>query len=127
MNFFMNTEHTFRHLLEQAEDGAGPDEGPGLEEVHGGRKICSRHLLLLHLKQKGVQPLLSIGQHHLPTRLHGDLQLDKGLSLPGVWGGQATGQVVQEQTGHSRVGALRRHRHHGPEEECAELPLERKH
>lgn len=113
-------EHTFRHLLEHAEDGTGPDEGPGLEEVHGGREVCSHELLLLHFKQESVQPLLGISQHHLPTCLHGGLQLYKGLSLTRVWVGQATGQVAQEHTGHSHVGELQQHCH-VPIEECGEL------
>lgn len=110
------TEPTFRHLLQQAEDGTGLDEVSGLEEVHGGRKVRLHHLLLFHFQQQRVQPLLGISQHHLPTCLHGGLQLYEGLSLSRVGYGQATGQALQEeeQAGHSRPGALELD--HGPRE-----------
>lgn len=86
---FLQTEQTFRHFLQKAEYGTGPDEVSGLEEVHGGRKVCSHYLLLLHFKQTSVQLFLSIIQHHLPACLHGYLQLYESLSQPGVWDGQA--------------------------------------
>ncbi|KAG7214940.1 hypothetical protein INR49_005215, partial [Caranx melampygus] len=73
-----------KHLLQQAEDGTGLDEVSGLEEVHGRREVWLHHLLLFHFKQQRVQPLLSISQHHLPTCLHGGLQLYEGLSLSRV-------------------------------------------
>lgn len=98
------TKHTFGHLLEQTEDGAGPDEGLGLKEMHGGGEVHFHHLLLLHFKQDGVQPLLGVSQHHPPAGLHGGLQLYEGLSLPGVRVGQSTAQTAQEHSGHG--GAL---------------------
>lgn len=100
------TKHTFGHLLEHTEDGAGPDEGLGLEEMHGWREVLFHQLLLLHFKQNGVQPLLSVSQHHLPTGLHGGLQLYEGLSLPGVREGQSTAQTAHEHSGHGHRGAL---------------------
>lgn len=102
---------TFRHLLEHTEDGTGPDERLGLKEVHGGGQMLSPKLLLLVLHQDRVQPLLRIGQHDLPARLHGGLQLDQGLPLTRVGVAQTTGTRVQEQTGHRHKGALPRHRH----------------
>lgn len=104
-------EPTFRHLLEHTEDGAGPDEGPGLEEVHGRRKIRPPQFLLLVFHQDGIQPLLRISQHDLAPRLHGGLQLDEGVSLPGVRAAQTAIQEVQEQAGHSHKGALFGHSH----------------
>lgn len=104
-------EPTFRHLLEHAEDGAGPDEGLGLKEVHGGRKICSPKFLPLVFHQDRVQPLLRISQHDLPAQLHGGFQLDEGFSLTRVWVAQSAAQEVQEQTGHGHTGALRGHSH----------------
>lgn len=100
------TKHTFGHLLEHTEDGAGPDEGLGLEEMHGGREVLFHQLLLLHFKEDGVQPLLGVSQHHPPTGLHGGLQLYEGLSLPGVRVGQSTAQTAQEHSGHGHGGAL---------------------
>lgn len=91
----MWTKRTFGHLLEQSEDGTGSDEGPGPEEVHGGREILPRQLLLLHFKQDGVQPLLGVRQHHLSADLHGGLQLDEGLSLSGVRPGQDAAAAAQ--------------------------------
>lgn len=99
-------EPTFRHLLEHTEDGAGPDEGLGLKEVHGGRKICSPKFLPLVFHQDRVQPLLRISQHDLPTRLHGGFQLDEGFSLTRVREAQTAVQEAQEQTGHGHTGAL---------------------
>lgn len=102
---------TFRHLLERVKDGTGPDERLGLKEVHGGGEIRSPKLLLLVSHQDRVQPLLRIGQHDLPTRLHGGLQLDQGLSLTRVGMAQNTGREAQEQTGDRHKGALPGHRH----------------
>lgn len=104
-------EPTFRHLLEHPEDGAGPDEGPGLKEVHGGGEIRPPQFLLLVFHQDRVQPLLRLRQHHLAPRLHGGFQLDEGFSLPRVRAAQAATQEVQEQAGHGHKGALFRHSH----------------
>lgn len=104
-------EPTFRHLLEHTEDGAGPDEGLGLKEVHGGRKICSPKFLPLVFHQDRVQPLLCISQHDVATRLHGGFQLDEGFSLTRVREAQTAVQEVQEQTGHGHTVALLGHSH----------------
>lgn len=104
-------EPTFRHLLEHTEDGAGPDEGLGLKEVHGGRKIRPPQFLLLVFHQDSIQPLLRISQHDLAPRLHGGFQLDEGASLPRVRAAQTAIQEVQEQAGHSHKGALFGHSH----------------
>jgi len=106
VTLFSSWLYTFRHLLEQTEDGTSPDEISGPEEMHSRRKVCSCDLLLLHFIQVSVQSLLSISQHHLPTRLHGGLQLNESFSLPGVWDGHSTSQTAQQQTHYSRVGAL---------------------
>lgn len=82
---------TFRHFLQQAEDGTAPDEGPGLEEVHGRREVRSQDLLLLHFEKASIQQLLLVVQYHLPACLHGGLLLYERLPLPGVWDAQATG------------------------------------
>lgn len=88
---------TFGHLLQQTEDGAPPDEVSSSEKVHGGRKCGPRHLLLLHFEEVGIQLLLGVGQHHLPSCLHGGLQLDESLPLPGVRDGGRKGQAAERQ------------------------------
>ena len=100
---------TFWHLLQHAEDGTPSDEGPGLEEVHGGRKVRPHHLLLLHSKQTVIQPLLGVRQDRPPARLHGGLLLHEGPSLSRVRGGQDCTRAAQEQADGGRAGALWRH------------------
>lgn len=64
---------TFRHLLQQLEDGALLDERLRLEEVEGGGELSSRHLLLLQLVEVRVQLLLGLRQNPAAARLSGRL------------------------------------------------------
>lgn len=73
---------TFGHPLQQSEDGAVLDEGPGSEEVHGRGELHGGQLLLLQAVEVSVQLLLGRRQHHsaprLPERLLSPQQVPLG-------------------------------------------------
>lgn len=111
---------TFGHLLQQTEDGTPPDEVSGPEEMHGGRKGGPRHLPLLHFEEADIQLLLGISQDHLPTGLHGGLQLDESLPLPGVRDGHRVGQEAENQTQLEHHDGKKRRAGSRPVQESAE-------
>lgn len=77
-------ELTFRHLLQQFEDGALLDERLCPEEVNGREEVCSGHLLLLQLPEASVQLLLCGGQCQQASRPPGHLLAHQQVPASGI-------------------------------------------